>query len=382
MNIGKIFFAAALCAGISAGDAKENHVKEVFQPLVDEYAIPGAVTVVATKDKILDLSAVGWANVEEQKPMKKNTLFWVASQSKPVTAAAFMTLVDEGKVSPDDPVSKYIPEFSKMMVETPEGLKEAQNPILLRHLLTHFSGLPFAVPAENPTLDLIPLEERVKEYAKWPLASEPGTRGNYSNAGINTIGRVIEVVSGKPYMQFVQERILTPLKMTDTTFIPNKKQLERLAESYKTDEGKTLLIRSRIGQLRYPLDDETRQPVPAGGLFSTAEDMLKFCQMMANKGTFKGKKIMSEEAAETMILGGFGLHYDQQNGTFGHAGAFDTNMTVWLFKDMITIYLVQRDGSWPEKGNEAQKLFNEAAQKTWGKLYKDPGKAAKKGKKK
>ena len=159
--------------------------------------------------------------------MRTDALFWIASQSKPITASALMMLVDEGKVKLDDPVEKYLPEFRDqwLTVERDQEhmlLKKPKHPITVRNILSHTSGLPFASALEKPTLDGLPLRVAVGSYAMTPLLFEPDEKYQYSNAGINTAGRIIEVVSGMPYEDFLDKRLFEPLGMKDTTFWPNE----------------------------------------------------------------------------------------------------------------------------------------------------------------
>src|SRR5579859_5947646 len=213
-------------------------ITAALQPFVDSHSLAGAVTLVADKDKILSLDAVGFADVASKKPMPTDALFWIASQSKSITAAAFMMLVDDGKVKLDDPVEKFLPEFKELELQDKDDRRKPQHPITVREILSHTSGMPFKSAAEQPTLDVLTLRDAVRSYAKTPLQFEPGRKYQYSNAGINTAGRIIEVVSGVPYEQFLDHRLFTPLGMKDTTFWPNKKQLARLAKSYKSNVEK------------------------------------------------------------------------------------------------------------------------------------------------
>ncbi len=234
-----------------------------LQPFVDSHTLAGAVTLVASKDRVLNLEAVGYADVAAKKPMNTDALFWIASMSKPMTAAALMVLVDEGKVKVDDPVEKYLPEFRDVWLAVERApdhilLKRPKHKITVKHLLTHTSGLPFASRLEVPTLDLVSLRDAALSYAMTPLMSEPGSKWAYSNAGINTAGRIIEVVAGVPYEKFMQKRLFDPLGMKDTTFWPDEKQLARLAKSYRPNKAKDGLEEIKIGQLQYPLNDHRR----------------------------------------------------------------------------------------------------------------------------
>lgn len=339
-----------------------------LQPFVDSHTLAGAVVLVGTKDKLLDVEAVGYADIAAQKPMQTDCLFWIASQSKPITAAAVLMLVDEGKVKLDDPVEKYLPEFQGQMVIAERDtnhilLKKPKHPITVRNVLSHASGLPFASPIERPTLDLYPLETRVRSYAMLPLDFEPESKNQYANAGINTAGRIVEVVSGMPFEKFLEERLFKPLGMKDTTFWPSGRELRRLAKSYKPANGG--LEECPIGQLKYPLDDPQRQPMPAGGLFSTAADLLRFYQMLANNGTLDGKQILSEQAVremETPQPGNphYGLGIGTDGNHVGHGGAYSTNSSFEKRTGLITIFLVQHAG-WPKGGEKAQGVFEKTA---------------------
>ena len=204
------FLLGLLHAGTPTFADESRKIAPVLQPFVESQTLAGAVTLVASPEKILSLEAVGWADVAAKKPLRTDAVFWIASQSKPITAAALMVLVDEGRVNVDDPVEKYLPEFKGQMVAPQKGETEPVKPrhaILVREVLSHTSGLPFKSDMEQPTLDLFPLAERVRSYAKVQLLFQPGTKSQYANAGINTAGRIIEVVSGMPYEKFLDERI-------------------------------------------------------------------------------------------------------------------------------------------------------------------------------
>ena len=183
---------ADLSSAQTSGGVPGNGVAGVLQPFVDSHTLAGAVTAVASKDKLLSLEAVGYADVAAKKPMQTNSIFWIASMSKPMTATALMMLVDEGKVSLDDPVEKYLPEFKGQMVAVEQDdnhvlLKKPAHPITVRNVLSHTSGLPFMSRVEHK-IDTFSLREAVLTYALTPLKFEPDSKFEYSNAGIN-VGR-------------------------------------------------------------------------------------------------------------------------------------------------------------------------------------------------
>ncbi len=354
-----------------------------LQPFVDRGTLAGAVVLVADKDKVLAREAVGYADVAAKAPLTADAVFWIASQSKPITAAALMILVDEGKVKLDDPVAKYLPEFNGAWLATEREkdrvvLKRPGRAVTVRDLLSHTSGLPFRSAAEEPTLDALSLRAAVKTYAMTPLETEPGAKYQYSNAGINTAGRIIEVVSGMPYEAFLDKRLFGPLGMTDTTFWPSKEQVKRLAKAYKPNAAKTGLEETTIGQLQYPLSDRAnRFPMPAGGLFSTAADVGRFCQMMLNNGTLDGKRVLSEAAVKEMTMRqtpaelkeSYGLGWSVGGGTYGHGGALATNMSIDPKRGLVFVYLVQHAG-FPGDGGKAQDAVRQVANAHFGAVGK------------
>lgn len=343
------------------------------QPFVDRQELAGAVMLAADKDKVLTVAAVGWADIAAKKPMQTNSLFWIASQSKPITTAALMMLVDEGKVNVDDPVEKYLPEFRGQMVvveKQPDRvvLQKPKHPITVRNVMSHTSGLPFKSALEEPTLDRYPLSARVRSYAMTPLDFEPDSKYQYSNAGINTAARIIEVVTGKTFEKFLDERLFQPLGMSDTTFWPSAEQAARIAKAYKPGPGNKGLEATTIGQLTYPLTDRAeRFPMPAGGLFSTAHDLVRFYQMLLNGGQLDGQRTLSEAAVKQLtsrqtppeLKDSYGFGFGVGNTHFGHGGAYSTNTSADTERGLIFVWLVQHAG-FPGDGGKAQDAFKAA----------------------
>ena len=194
-----LFILSILALCVAPLDAQE--IAPRLNPFVEAHTLAGAVVLVADKDRVLDVEAVGYADIANNRAMAADSLLWIASQSKPITATAFMMLVDEGKVKLDDPVKKYLPEFGNLWLAAESDdqhilLKRPHRPITVRDVLTHTSGLPFSSAMETPTLDGLTLRDAARSYAMTPLMTEPGAKYQYSNAGINTAARIIEVVSG------------------------------------------------------------------------------------------------------------------------------------------------------------------------------------------
>ncbi len=378
------YFLVALLATLSlppllAAEVPDSPVP-LLQPFVDKHELAGAVALVAGKDKVLSTEVVGFADIAGGKAMAPDAMFWIASQTKSMTATAVMMLVDEGKVSLDDPVEKFLPEFRGQMVVAEKDndhmlLRKPVHPITVRETLNHMSGMPFQSVLETPTYDTLPLAALVRSYAMTPLDAEPGTRYLYSSAGINIAGRIVEVVAGMKYEDFMQQRLFDPLGMKDTTFWPNEQQAERVAKSYRPDGTKTDLEEFRITQLAYPLSDRThRFPIPAGGLFSTAHDTAKFCQMLLNEGELNGHRLLSEKSFSELtkrqtpasVSDNYGLALAIGPDWFGHGGAQATGMEIRPAKGIAFIWMVQH-GGFPGEGAKAQGVFKNWALARFGK---------------
>ena len=351
---GLVGLAALLAATPARAQTPDEILRQAVQPCVDHHAVAGAVMLVADRNRVLSLTAVGWADRAGHQRMQPDNLFWIASMTKPMTAAALMMLVDEGRVQLDDPVEKYLPEFKGQMYRAYHFLRLApSHPITVREILSHTSGLPHILPSEQPTLDAWPLRVSVSRYAAATLQFDPGTDYRYSNAGFNTVGRLIEVVSGMPYAQFLQARLFDPLQMTNTTFWPTAAQLQHLAKTYAPDEAGDGGQERPIRMLRYPLSDRVhRYPLPSGGLFSTAADTAKFCQLFLNDGVSRGKRLLSVAAVREMTRRqnppssgqGYGLGLTVDGDRCGHNGVCGTSMTMDLKRGLALVWLVQQGG--------------------------------------
>ena len=348
-----------------------------LQPFVDQHIIAGAVVLVATKDRVLSCEAVGYRNLSAKKVMSPDCLFEIASMSKPIAATSVMMLVDAGKLSVDDPVEKYLPEFRNQMVIAEKDadhvlLRKPKRRLLVRHLLTHTGGLLYSGPLETPTLDGLPLRTVVAQHAMLPLQFEPGSKYSYANGGIGTLARIVEVISGMPYNEFLDRNLFKPLGMTNTTFWPNEAQLTRLAKCYKASPDKTALEESRLdARFSFPLNDKVhRYAMPGIGLFSTANDMLKFCQMVLSGGIYQGKRYLTAASIAQMTTKqtpenvkaeyGFGWVVDGR-GRFSHGGSFCTSMSVDPKLGLITIYLSQHTGPMGKGGDRIQLIFEQAS---------------------
>lgn len=366
---GMCFFFSRSSTAAEPDKAKLAGIRDRMQQFVDQKAIAGAVTVVGTHDQVISLETVGSQSLESGTPMQPDTLFRIASMTKPITAIGIMMLVDEGKLSVDDPVEKHLPEFKGQMLAVKSKdtitLKKPSRPITVRDLLTHTSGMPGM--ATGGLADLYAkrnrtLAEAVIYFSQRPLDFEPGSKWNYCNAGIDTLGRIIEVLSGQSYEAFLKQRIFDPLRMSDTTFYPIPEQLKRTAVTYR---GKTGALKPDSNSIIGP-PPGARYPIPAGGLYSTAGDLAKLYQMMLCRGVVGGKQILSEAGVRTMtqvqtgdLKAGFtdgmgwgfgwgvvrkptGVTEMLSPGAFGHGGAFGTQAWLDPHKDLFVVLLIQR----------------------------------------
>ena len=377
------FAVACLLAVMASSDRplladEPSAIAKALQPFVERHELAGAVALVANKDKVLALEAIGFADITAGKTLRPDAMFWIASQSKPITCTALMILVDEGRVRVDDPVEKYLPEFRGQMVVAEKDdshvlLKKPVHPITVKNVMNHTSGLPFRSAIEQPTLDRLPLADRVRSYAMTPLDFEPDSKYQYSNAGINTAARIIEVVTGKNFEQFLDERMFQPLGMKDTTFWPNEEQAARVAKAYKPGPDKMGLEETKIDQIQYPLTDRVnRFPMPAGGLFATAADLARFYQMLLNGGQLDGKRYLSEASVKQMtsrqtptaLPTNYGFGFSTGGTQIGHGGAFSTNSYIDMQHGLIFIWLVQHAG-FPGDGGKSQDAFRRAALETF-----------------
>ncbi len=377
-----------LASAVRAESPKLPGVGAALQEQVDRHEIAGAVTMVVSKDRVLHLENTGLADVAARKPMQADTVFWIASMTKPITATAVLMLQDEGKLDVHDPVAKYLPEFANL--KTPSG--QPANLTLIQ-ILTHTSGLGEAggpAAREAKTLaDLVP------QWLAAPMQFEPGSRWSYCQSGINAAGRVVEVVSGMSFDTFLQKRLFQPLGMKSTTFYPGASERARQVTAYAknatTGSLEAVPPRPEFG----PRD---RPPQGNGGLYSTAEDYGRFCQMLLGGGRFQGVRYLSEasmkllstpQTPETLPTGFFqndtygrrGLNYGWalgtcvlkaphdgvpamlSPGTFGHGGAWGTQAWVDPVKGVAYVLMVQRSNFPNSDASEVRRVFQQAAAK-------------------
>lgn len=358
------------------GDAMQQHI--------EAGEIAGAVTMVVTKDRVLHLESTGFADVATARPMTPDTICVIMSMTKPVTGAAVLMLQDEGKLNLSDPVAKYIPEFAGL--KTPSGLPAN---LTLLQLLNHTSGLGeggAGARSAKTLAELIPL------FLAAPLNYEPGARWRYCQSGINTAARIVELVSGQTFDEFLTTRFFRPLGMKDTGHYLQPDQVPRLATAYTKN-------RATGGLEPAPArgDPTARDRAPTGnaGLYSTATDYARFCQMLLNGGELDGRRYLSSAARKqlsTVQTGdlpagffqgpeygshgakyGWGVAVTVQRephegvaamlspGTFGHGGAWGTQAWIDPVKGVAYLLMVQRTNFKNSDASDVRRDFQQAA---------------------
>lgn len=361
--------AAFLCVAPVRAQDKFAGVPAAEQSFVDQGEISGAVMLVATKDKILHLSAVGQSDLASGRKLETGDLFWIASMTKPITAVGVAMLVDDGKLSFDDPVEKFLPEFRNLWLAQEQSadrrvLVKPVRLVTLRDLLTHTGGLgEYGVTGPHWTL-----AEMTRSLTREPLRFAPGSRWGYSTAGLDALGRVVEVASGMPFAEFLQKRLFDPLGMKHTTFWLTPEQKKRLATSYRLNAQTGKLEETLISYMYGgDITDAARPALGGAGLFSTAEDVAKFYQMMLNGGAAGGPRVLKPETVAEMTRKqtgnlrarpgmpwglGFCVVEDPKQmeanatlspGSFGHGGAFGTHSWADPTRGLVYVFMIQRD---------------------------------------
>lgn len=363
-----------------------NRIHTAMQRYVDKGLVPGVVSLVARKGKVVYLDAVGQRDVENKAPMTTDTIFRIASMTKPIASVALMMLYEEGHFLLNDPIAKFLPEFANMKVAqvasneervgAPYKLVPAARALTFKHVLTHTAG--FANTYRGITQpELAKLREArkpndtigdmVKRLAALPLNFHPGDAWEYGPA-TDVVGRLVEVISGQTLDEFQQKRIFAPLKMKDTHFYLPQNKLARFAAVYQPDPANG----NKIKLQEAPTPESRYVKAPhvyfsgAGGLVSTAADYVRFHQMMLNGGELDGARILGRKTVELMTVNhigdlpvwlsgpgyGFGLGYSVVKdlgqagisgsvGQYGWGGAFCTYFWVDPKEEMIGIMMTQ-----------------------------------------
>ena len=357
-----------------------------LQAVVDAGDLSGFVTLIWRKGEIVQLNTLGHRDVAAGKPMTRDTMFRIASMTKPITSVAALMLMEEGKLRLDDPITRWAPEFSNMKVlKSPTGpldeVYDAPREITIDDLMTHRSGLAYGFTSIGPIAHAYEAalgsalanpntpDQWMAKLANLPLSFPPGERFHYSHA-TDVLGFLVGRIAGMPFEDFLQQRIFGPLGMVDTDFWCPPEKRERMARLYRVDPET-----DRLQDVSFPhLDAQPAFCGGGGGLISTADDYLRFARMMLNKGELDGVRLIGEDthvlmaanrltAAQREIpfmgipfwLGqGFGLGVSViadpekqawmgagSEGAFGWPGAFGTWWQADPAEEMVLIYLIQ-----------------------------------------
>ena len=361
-------------------------IRTAMQRYVDRGLVPGVVTLVARRGRVVHFEAIGYRDVESKAPMTTDTIFRIASMTKPIASVGLMMLYEEGHFLLSDPISKFLPEFANMKVaqpatpsagsDTPYKLVAATRPITFKHVLTHTAGFPnnyrgitraeftktYPRKGTNETI-----ADVVKRLATMPLNFNPGEAWEYGPA-TDVVGGLVEVISGMTLDEYLRKKIFEPLKMNDTHFYVPAAKLSRFAANYQPDSAngnKIKLVEAPNAESRY-VKEPHNYFSGAGGLASTAADYVRFHQMMLNGGELDGVRILGRKTVELMTTNhigdlpvwltgpgfGFGLGYSVVKdigvtgqagsaGAYGWGGAFCTYFQVDPKEELVGIVMTQ-----------------------------------------
>ena len=366
-------FAAGRCFAKCENVKNSNttFAAQTLEKYVKSGEIPGIISVFYQRG-VQETACLGYADVEKRTPITMDSPFMQCSQTKGFCGVTIAILVEEGKISLDDPVAKYLPEFSSLKVKDPKhGTIPAKNTLTIRMVMNHTGGFPFEIPTKTKNgWPALSLRDTAKEAAAQPLLFEPGTAMKYSNTGIDIGAAVIEVVTGKPWDVFLKERVLDPLGMKDTTFQPTDEMLAKSISLYDVAPGVPAKFRKFSHWMPLPHNGPTVFPSAGAGLWTTANDQLKFYKMLMNLGIGdNGVRIMKAETVKNLLatnsrpakLGKYslGLNVDGKGG-FGHGGAWSTRCNVnWKTKQLQlkVVQIIGKSTHWNKELNIAAKKF-------------------------
>ena len=355
--------SGSLCGAVKRSDT--NFVEETLRPYVESGELPGAISILY-KDGVQETCCIGYSDMEKKRPIKLTDIYMQCSQTKGFCGVTMAKLIEEGRVQLDDPVSKYLPEFEKLYViesstDSTTVLRLARNTLTIRMVLNHTGGFPFEISAKSSKIrgggwsGGAELRQVAAIAAASPLLFEPGTAVNYSNTGIDIAAAVIEVVTGMPWDVYLKQTVLDPLGMKHTTFRPTDRQLRKKIELYAVKSGEKAVWVEESPSMQRPYNRYYIFPSAGAGLWTTAEDQIKFYKMLMNLGVGdNGVRILKEETVKNLLavstrpagMGGYSLGLtapvvDSEKGWFGHGGAFGTNCSVnWHTKE-LKMFVVQ-----------------------------------------
>lgn len=359
-----LFLSCNSYAGSDSGLSLDSlHMaQDTMEAYVDNGELPCVAALVMKDGEIISQFAYGMANMEEERVLTESSIFRIYSMSKPVAAAALMTLFDEGKFQLDDPVAKYIPAFKDTKVYVDGEYVDQQEPFTIRHLLTHTAGFTYGWDQDahvdslyramrsNGIWTIETLEEMVNAVATIPLKYQPGTTYEYS-ISIDVAGYLVEVLSGKTFDQFLQTRLFDPLGMDDTGFEVAEEDYARLAMIYTKNRNSGEL--SPVPNMTNGVKQKVTLFSGGGGLVSTLSDYSKFGQMLLNGGELNGVRILQESTVKLIMSdqmpeivdyeGGYGLggYVNLEDGSYGWSGAASTDFVANPSNNMVILSFTQ-----------------------------------------
>ena len=386
-----VLLLASFCVMLSVGaqtktvESKTTFAKEALQPYVDSGQLAGAISVFY-KNGVQETCCIGYADVAQKRPSEMDNVFMQCSQTKGFCGVTIAKLVEEGKLSLDDAVSKYLPEFSELWVQAYDKdgvrmLRKAKNVLTVRMVLNHTGGFPFEISAKRNDVrgggwtGGAPLRQVAAIAAASPIMFEPGTGELYSNTGIDIGAAIVEVITGMKWEDYLKQEVLDPLGMKSTWFWPTDKQLKTKIELYETQKDAPAKWVEEMPWQQRPYNDSHVFTSAGAGLWTTATDQLKFYKMLMNLGLGEnGIRILKEETVKNILarttrptsMSGYSLGLsapveDHENAWFGHGGAWGTNCSVNWHKKELKLWVVQNAGGgqpWnPAVAKAAEKFF-------------------------
>lgn len=382
-----LILMAAFCLSASAQktrESKTNYAEEVLKPYVESGQLPGAISIFY-KDGVQETCCIGYADVEAKRPIDLDNSFMQCSQTKGFCGVTIAKLVEEGKISLDDPVSKYLHEFKELWVLEKEEdgvkiLRKAKNVLTIRMVMNHTGGFPFEISAKRGDVrgggwtGGAPIRQVASIAAASPLLFEPGTSVKYSNTGIDIGAAIVEEVTGMKWEEYLKKEVLDPLGMKSTWFWPTDKQLKNKIELYKYLKDAPARWKEEMPNQQRPYNDSHVFASAGAGLWTTANDQLKFYKMLMNLGVGdNGVRILKEETVKELLacstrpkdMEGYSLGLkapkdDNENKWFGHGGAWGTNCMVNWHKKQLKLWVIQKAGGkqpWSDEMKKAAAKF-------------------------
>jgi CubicO group peptidase (beta-lactamase class C family) len=371
-------------AQTGAIESKTSYAKDALQEYVESGQLPGAISVLY-KDGVQETCCIGYADVESKRPITMNSAFMQCSQTKGFCGVTIAKLVEEGRLSLEDPVSKYLPEFETLWVRVEKSdsvivLNKAKNILTVRMVMNHTGGFPFEVSVKRREArgggwsGGARVRQVASVAAETMLRFEPGTNVRYSNTGIDIGAAIVEIITGMRWEDYLKKEVLDPLGMKDTWFWPTDKQIENKIELYEYQENAPAVWVEEMAWEQRPYNDDHVFASAGAGLWTTANDQLKFYKMLMNLGLGdNGVRILKEETVKNLLavstrpaeLGGYSLGLtapveDTEDSWFGHGGAWGTNCSVNYHKKELRMWVVQRAGGpqpWKAEMDKAAEKF-------------------------